>query len=365
MFYLNGRGTAASRWGSSDAKHSEKASLSGRNLVHTHLQELIVTDNAPFRDHLTAADDLVTTYEQTRAGFLALALEKNRQATPFVQAAKALRSAVSTVAVPHDLLQMQEIEMALLTAAGVSDKAAPYLTSTDRSLAIETLIRVFLEPAGPDFRDELIYRFLLTRGDSLGGSMRNLGGVFAERKLSRAIIASLTIEDRPFWWLSRHSNTWIQGDKNEADIEGSLRGICWQQEQQLRMLLLNLKVPVVNKNVDLCLLKSNQDKLKPGKQQRSALSELRAYVALGELKGGIDPAGADEHWKTANSALLRVRRAFGEEMLKPHTFFIGAAIAKSMASEIFEQLQQGTLTNAANLTDEAQLMSICRWLIHV
>ena len=27
------------------------------------------------------------------------------------------------------------------------------------------------------------------------------------------------------------------------------------------------------------------------------------YLACGELKGGIDPAGADEHWKTAGKAL--------------------------------------------------------------
>ncbi len=27
-------------------------------------------------------------------------------------------------------------------------------------------------------------------------------------------------------------------------------------------------------------------------------------LMLGELKGGIDPAGADEHWKTANTVLI-------------------------------------------------------------
>jgi type II restriction enzyme len=39
------------------------------------------------------------------------------------------------------------------------------------------------------------------------------------------------------------------------------------------------------------------------------------------LKGGIDPAGADEHWKTAGSALLRIKRAFQAEGLAPATFF--------------------------------------------
>lgn len=36
------------------------------------------------RNHLQSSDDLVTTYEATRAGFVALALEKNRRATPYV-----------------------------------------------------------------------------------------------------------------------------------------------------------------------------------------------------------------------------------------------------------------------------------------
>lgn len=37
-----------------------------------------------YPDHLQSSDDLVTTYEATRAGFVALALEKNRRATPYV-----------------------------------------------------------------------------------------------------------------------------------------------------------------------------------------------------------------------------------------------------------------------------------------
>jgi hypothetical protein len=52
-------------------------------------------------------------------------------------------------------------------------------------------------------------------------------------------------------------------------------------------------------------------------------------------------------------------------MLKPYTFFIGAAIEKKMASEIWEMLKQGVLANAANLTDEDQIASITRWLCNL
>jgi type II restriction enzyme len=87
------------------------------------------------------------------------------------------------------------------------------------------------------------------------------------------------------------------------------------------------------------------------------------YVALGEIKGGIDPAGADEHWKTARTALSRIRTSFSSHDLSPKTFFIGAAIAERMAREIWEQLEAGTLNNAANLTDANQVASLCNWLV--
>ncbi|MGH1393736.1 MAG: AvaI/BsoBI family type II restriction endonuclease [Trichormus sp.] len=47
------------------------------------------------RHHLQSSDDLVTTYEATRAGFIALALEKNRRATPYVAEARILQEAAS------------------------------------------------------------------------------------------------------------------------------------------------------------------------------------------------------------------------------------------------------------------------------
>lgn len=45
----------------------------------------------PYQYHLKKSGDLVTTYEATRAGFVALALERNRRATPFVAEARALK----------------------------------------------------------------------------------------------------------------------------------------------------------------------------------------------------------------------------------------------------------------------------------
>lgn len=158
-----------------------------------------------FRKHLSGSADLVTTYEETRAGFVALALEKNRRATPFVEQARSLKSAASQAATPADLLNIESIQSALLTASGVSDKAMNYLLPEDKIEAIQGLIAKYLESAGPAFVEELVFRFLLTRGDTLGGSMRNIGGIMAERKLTRATLANLAIAKIPYQWL--HSDS--------------------------------------------------------------------------------------------------------------------------------------------------------------
>jgi hypothetical protein len=84
-------------------------------------------------------------------------------------------------------------------------------------------------------------------------------------------------------------------------------------------------------------------------------------LSIGELKGGIDPAGADEHWKTANTALSRVRNVFNKLPL----MFIGAAIESAMSIEIFTQYQSGDLANCANLTSDEQLASLCEWLVGI
>lgn len=98
-------------------------------------------------------------------------------------------------------------------------------------------------------------------------------------------------------------------------------------------------------------------------ERKAATRDASRYVALGELKGGIDPAGADEHWKTARTALARIHGAFQGHGLTPFNFFVGAAVATSMALEIWNWLESGSLANAANLTVDAQVASLCVWLV--
>src|SRR5437016_11798384 len=194
----------------------------------------------PYLQHLKSDKDLVTTYEATRAGFVSLALEKNRRATPFVEQARALKAAASKAVAPADLIKMKKIRPALLTAAGVSDKAANHLRPGDKLEAIKGLIANFLKPAGSDFVEELVYRFLITRGDTLGGSMRNVGGALAQRKLSRALISSLALSGTGFRWQHSSTRAWADGSAEEPDIELALRAISWKSGNKKRTAVFNL-----------------------------------------------------------------------------------------------------------------------------
>ena len=308
--------------------------------------------------HLSASTDLVTAPEEIRAGFVALALERSRQATPFVEQARALKVSAMHAKYPNDLLEIEGIQTALLTAAGFSEKATNYTDETDRTAAIQGFIEKFLEPAGLNFVEELVYRFLLTRGDSLGGSMRNIAGKLAERKVTRAIISALTLTGTTYQWLSTVSDTWIIGNSDDVDIELSLKALSWKKREETRTLVYNRTIPLVRKNIDMCLLGCTPDELTP-----AIYKTPERFIAFGELKGGIDPAGADEHWKTAQTALTRIRTAFANRNLSPAIFFIGAVIADSMAQEIWNQLEEGTLKNAANLTNSDQVASLVNWLV--
>jgi hypothetical protein len=245
----------------------------------------------------------------------------------------------------------------LLTAAGVSDKATNHLQDSDKREAVNGLIKNFLEPAGANFVEELVFRFLLTRGDTLGGSMRNVGGFMAQKKLTRAILACLKLAGQKCHSLHAETNAWAELPDDDADVELWLRGLSWVTRKGPRTLLYNVTVPLVKNNVDLLLFRCSSSDL-----TRKIIRTPSAYIALGELKGGIDPAGADEHWKTARTALNRIHEAFAKQKLKPHTFFIGAAIETKMAGEIWDMLKRGSLENAANLTDEDQISSISSWL---
>ena len=304
---------------------------------------------------------MVTTHEQTRAGFLSIALEKNMVGDPYVKRALAFKTMVSGTTGPDDFLDIPEVRPFVLTASGLSDKAMNYLDEDDKTLAIKELIENFLKPAGENYIDETIYRYLLVKGDAMGGTMRNRIGALGQEKLIRALLSSMNVQGITYKWLSNESkkSPWKDKEEDDAGIEKTMKAIYWENENGSRVFAFNLNIPVVGKNVDLCLFDCDIDEYAYG----TIVKTPNKAIVLGELKGGIDPAGADEHWKTANTALDRIRNAFTSVNLPIKTSFVGAAIENAMSQEIFDQLNNATLTNAANLTNNNQLIEYCNWLL--
>ncbi len=137
-----------------------------------------------------------------------------------------------------------------------------------------------------------------------------------------------------------------------SDTE-KVQKISWDD----RLLLFDKKPKLIDKSIDVILLDTSNSQY----SETELLGIRASYLACGELKGGIDPAGADEHWKTANSALGRIRKSFPKR--KPSLFFIAAAVEAAMAKEIYTQLKKGRLTHAANLTKPKQVTDLVEWMV--
>jgi type II restriction enzyme len=287
---------------------------------------------------IKSSDNLVTSHDATRSGFLEQVLRKTEKAAPYVAQAHHLLDKLNEAEVPSDLIGLDDIRDKLITAAGFSDKAAGYFSSDELEDSLLTVLEAIRVEGGEKWREEILYRFLLTRGDSLGGAMRNITGAIAQVKFTQAILTALK---------AKAIKPQIKTSSNNLD---KVQQIVWPD----RVCFFDKTPTLIGKNIDAILLSG-------GDTSNDALSERGNYLACGELKGGIDPAGADEHWKTAGSALQRIRQSFPKN--PPKLFFAGAAIEESMAEEIFAQLKSGQLAHAANLTVPEQLSDLAAWLV--
>lgn len=268
------------------------------------------------------------------------ALEKTRRAEPFIEDARRFWLTLQNVPTIRDLLKNVDIRNDLLFAAGFSQKAKNRLSREELESALKKVLETLKKEGKEEWRQELFYRYLLTKGDSLGGSMRNVTGALAGARFSNSVCSILKNKS------IRHEVSCSTKEKVQA--------IEWDD----RLLLFDRTPNFIGKNIDVILLDSSRKNLPLSER----LDRQSDYIACGELKGGIDPAGADEHWKTANSALQRIRNAFASQRC-PALFFMGAAIETAMAREIFDQLKDGRLTQAANFNVPSQLNFLVNWLL--
>lgn len=291
-------------------------------------------------DSITEPSDLVTTRKAVRQGFLAQAAEKRRRASPYVDEAGDLWLKLGQVRDADATGRSRRLRKEILAAAGLSEKAQGHLSPHDLKSALAQFADTVLEPAGGKWREEILYRYLLTAGDTLGGAMRNVTGALAQKKFAEAVVSALQ---------QGHETSRVAMNASTEKI----KRIAWKH----RLLLFDRKPRLIGKSIDVILLGMSEE----GQTEAAMLADPQSYLACGELKGGIDPAGADEHWKTARAALMRVRESFAPAC--PALFFVGAAIEEGMAQEIYDQLKAEQLTYAANLNVAAQLKELVSWLV--
>lgn len=287
---------------------------------------------------IKSAKDLVTPRQATVEGFLRQAMEKTRRAEPLVAAAIQFWQGLQKVPDINVGAGLKSIRPQLLAAAGFSRKSLNHLSDSEQQAALDAVLKVIHATSASDWRMDVFCRYLLTLGDALGGTMRNITGATGGARFTDAVLAAL--------------GAMVIAPTVTKASNGKVQMIAWRN----RLLVLDRTPKFIGKNIDAIHLDTSH-----ARTVQERLEEGKDYLACGELKGGIDPAGADEHWKTASSALIRIRDACAN--VDPKLFFVGAAIETSMAEEIFAQLQDGRLAHAANLTVPEQLQDLAEWLV--
>ena len=220
----------------------------------------------------------------------------------------------------------------------------------------------FLEP---DIINNILYRYALNCGDQLGGVKRNDTGKQAEIKFGEYLLTRMQTKYKNLGvcYLQRKINNFMTllGTDISVLLESGLSALQWPG----RILAFNMKCPFVGSrgnNVDIIFLKIPRI-ISTRTDVSALLREKENYILCGELKGGIDPAGADEHWKTARSALDRIEGSFSTQA--PKLVFIGAAIEESMAQEIIQRMKEGKLAGVANLCKPQQIERLVNWLVEL
>jgi len=279
--------------------------------------------------------DLITDPATRAQGFESQAAKKAEMMKRYID--KGLRAIRELEHSKKDFTSMsKDLQDFFIAAAGLSRKSVQHLDQT----TIEKIILDILPMKNLSDHasiTEILYRYLLTSGDSLGGEMRNIVGDLGQTKLIEGF------------------QSYAQKEKIKFEITFSKSEKVSELNWTKQSILFNKKPKFIDKSIDIVILKKNGN-----------LENPHDFLACGELKSGIDPAGADEHWKTAKSALARIRDNFIKRKIKPpYLFFVGAAIENAMAVEAVEMMKTGELDIAVNLYKEEQLNKMISQLFNL
>ncbi|MCP4167130.1 MAG: hypothetical protein GY759_14755 [Chloroflexi bacterium] len=205
---------------------------------------------------------------------------------------------------------------------------------------------------------------LANLGDSLGGTSRNEVGRVASTEVIGYILKHLHPKNRVTRIVYRLKG--IIGEDDDSDIGKELT-IDLTEDTDIDVLVADLEENRVKyrelhfpNGFSLLLDRqikwySDDDKeYKIGPDFHSTSDNSNTMLWLAELKGGADPAGSDEHWKTATQALARVIDASEKTGRKaPFISFIAAILVERVAIEAQQWIDDGKLTSVYNLTQIA------------
>ena len=196
-------------------------------------------------------------------------------------------------------------------------------------------------------------------GDSLGGTSRNEVGRVAMMRIINPLLRHLFTQERLSSILYTLKGQ-ITGENTGAvkrrrliiTSETDIKELLNKFERE-RVLYHELETSNGSKlllNRQLTWQSQTKRTYKVGPDLYSNVADIDMLWAA-ELKGGADPAGSDEHWKTATQALGRILQAAEKtDRPKPMLSFIATILVERVAREAQSWIEQGKLTSVYNLT---------------
>lgn len=282
---------------------------------------------------IKSAKDLVTQKTDTMNGFIEQAQEKRKDITKYTKIVDYFLLNKHLIKDINIARQDKLIMQFLIAAAMLSQKSLLYFSIEEQNRIISEIIN-FSKFNEEEYLEQLKCQFLINCGESLGGSMRNIIGQKAQNYFISIILETLQKKGYHFDTIRSKKDKIVQ--------------ISWND----RCIVFDKKPKIVGKSIDFIVVKGDS-------ARNNNIENLDDYVICGELKGGVDPAGADEHWKTGLSALNRIDKVFTDyDKNKPVLIFLGSAIASFMAGEIFSLLENNWLGAAANINNQEQLQYV-------
>ena len=281
--------------------------------------------------------EIITNQKSIEKGFIWQAQKKRELSEHFSITAKLAKTLLKKVNSFEDIYNNNIIFDFIIGTLMLSKKSIINLDKKVVKGIIEEQIN-FKKLSNQNYVNQLGDNYLISSGESVGGANRNIIGkkreaIFIEN-LERILI--------------ENSITY----KKEITKTGNTSSITYSD----RRLIFNKKPYYINKSVDFIVIKKINNKFD--------MENPNSYCCAGELKSGIDPAGADEHWKTARTALKRINTVFLQDnKTPPPLYFVGGAISNHMACEIIEMLERNRLKYAANLNNKSQLKKICQKIL--